>query len=70
MSDSVRNPKPTTALIMVRYDPSTDLKTRLKVACIEDDVTYAEFLTKVLDARDEQRRNMSHPLARPKAAAR
>ena len=62
-------PRPATMMLGVK-GVTVELKTRLKVACAEDDCSYAEFIAKALDERDEQRRAMRHPLARPKAAAR
>lgn len=62
-------PRPATMMLGVK-GVTSELKLRLKVACAEEDCSYAEFIEKALDARDEERRNMPHPLARPKAAAR
>ncbi|WNM74955.1 hypothetical protein SEA_MOSSROSE_62 [Gordonia phage MossRose] len=38
------------------------MKQRLKVACAEEGMTYAEFIERALDARDQLKAAMRHSL--------
>lgn len=54
----------TVAQVSLRMAP--DLRRRLRVAAAEEDLSYAELFTMLLDMRDErlrrQRAAMAHPL--------
>ena len=59
---------PESKLIGIKGTP--DLQKRMKIACIEEGLTYAELIDRLLDMREErrnrQRAQQAHPLARPK----
>ncbi|WAB09239.1 ribbon-helix-helix DNA binding domain protein [Gordonia phage LittleMunchkin] len=40
------------------------LRRRLRLACVEEDMTYAELISSLLDERDKVRAKMRHPLDR------
>jgi hypothetical protein len=54
-------------LLPVKVTP--ELRKRFRLACVEDDVTYAEMLERFLDGRDaklrRQQAQQAHPFHRP-----
>lgn len=49
-------------MVRTRPEVGAQLKRRLKVACAEEGMTYAEFIERALDARDQLKASMRHSL--------
>ena len=62
------SPPPPSVLIGIKG--TRELQKRMKIACIEEGLCYAELVDRLLDMREErrnrQRAQQAHPLARPK----
>ena len=72
MNRSVLRHEPRPKAILIGIKGTVDLRKRLRMAAVEETMTYAELLDALLDLREDRRKRQlsqqPHPLARPSEA--